>query len=255
MRLFYRSLRAIEKQRFSQLDKRIKFTSASDCVSEELVKLGIPEKNIRYISNGAEIERFKPVSKKKKLSLRKKHKLGKGLLFLFVGRLEYQHQPVEMIDIFASVVKEKTEARLIIVGDGSLEKETKERAKELGIVENVVFIPFINYASIHEVFQAADLFFLNSLYTGQSLAMLEGVAAGLPLVVPNITEFRRIVKDAGVGILYTAHKPETAGEEILQYLDKSNLEQEQKRQRKYAERKVSWAKISDEYLRYFSKKD
>lgn len=252
--MYYKFMRAFEKWSFNRLDKRIKFTSASDCVTEEIEKLKIPSKNIIYISNGAKIDRFKPVSLDEKLRLRKKYRISNDkLTFLFVGRLEYQHQPIDLIKIFYGIKKEVPNSQLVIVGKGSLEKETKKTIENLN-VDDVIIIPRIEYEKVHEIFQASEFFILNSLYTGQSLAMLEAVAAGCPLIVPDITEFRRIVKDSKSGILYAPQNTKKAIKQITDYLRKVDVENEKKTIREYAERKVSWKEISKEYFNYFFKK-
>jgi 1,2-diacylglycerol 3-alpha-glucosyltransferase len=254
MRIYYFFMRKLEQQCFARLDKRIKFTSASDDVTKEIIRLGIPEKNILYISNGADTPRFKPVDDKKKKSMRAKYGLDKDKpTFIFVGRLEAQHRPVEMIRIF-DLLRKKKKCQLLVIGKGSLDIAMKQEVEKLK-TPDVIFIPRIEYKELHQAYQAADFFLLNSIYTGQSLAMLEAVAAGCALVVPDITEFKRIVKDSGTGCLYPSKNIEKAAKEILKYAEwyLKNQKQEQKKQRAYAEKKISWQNVAKEYLDYFRK--
>jgi glycosyltransferase involved in cell wall biosynthesis len=239
-----------------------------------MVELGIPEKNFIYIPNGADIDRFKPSIDN---SLRLREKFGVNVkkygenknikcpVLLFVGRFEYQHAPMQMIEIFDKLQKLNPVVQLLAVGDGKLREECMKRAEKL---KNIKFIQKIPYAEIHEAFQASDFFFLNSIYTGQSLAMLEAMASGCILLVPNHTEFQRIVTDAKVGYTYdqenevngiVGYKNLTQCHDlstriasgICKYMQEINIEAEQQKLRAYAESNLGWASVAKRYLKYF----
>jgi 1,2-diacylglycerol 3-alpha-glucosyltransferase len=260
LRQYYSLMRWWERKLYKKLDKRIKFTSASDDVTEEMVSLGIPEKNFIYIPNGADTDRFKPLKVKDngvgvpysedKAKLR--HKYGLDLnkpALLFVGRFEFQHDPIGMMKIFKRLRTLNSMVQLVCVGNGKLRYQAEAEA---GDTPDVVMIPRIEYADIHEIFQACDFFFLNSIYTGQSLAMLESMAAGNIQLVPNHTEFKRIVKDAGVGLLYSEDSDYTKiAQQINRYITSIDIPKEQVKMRDYALKNISWKEVAKRYLEYF----
>ena len=86
-------------------------------------------------------------------------------------------------------------------------------------------IKFLGYRTdIPELLQQADIFFLPSLWEGFGLAVVEAMAAGLPLVVSNIQGLGEIVgRHSQAGFLIDPKSEDGIADELSKLLKDSEL--------------------------------
>jgi glycosyltransferase involved in cell wall biosynthesis len=110
------------------------------------------------------------------------------LLVVSVGRLERQKNPTALVNAMASIPK----AHLLIAGEGSLRAnlEGRERVHLLGV-----------RGDIPEILAAADIFALASDWEGLPLAIIEAMAAGLPVVATSVGCVPEIIEHGRTGLL------------------------------------------------------
>ena len=110
------------------------------------------------------------------------------LLIVSVGRLAPQKNPVALANAIANVPN----ARLLMVGEGNLRErlEGRERVHLLGV-----------RADIPEILAAADIFALASDWEGLPLAIMEAMAAGLPVVAARVGCVPEVVEHGRTGLL------------------------------------------------------
>ena len=72
---------------------------------------------------------------------------------------------------------------LIFVGTGDAEPQLRELAADLKVTEAVRFQGFVPREHMPQVYHEADLFALPSQHEGMSIALLEAMASGLPVIV------------------------------------------------------------------------
>lgn len=152
--------------------------SCSVCASEYL----FGKKNIKdtiVIHNKIDAEKFiyDPEIRKRK---RKELGVEGKFVLCHVGRLTYQKNPKEIIDILAELIKTEKEVVLLSVGTGDLASETEQYAADKKVMPFIRFLGVRN--DIHEIMQAADVFVLPSLYEGLPIVGIEAQASGLPCV-------------------------------------------------------------------------
>ena len=94
-----------------------------------------------------------------------------------VGRFVEQKNHRFLIDVFNEVHKQKSNSVLLLVGQGPLMHEIKEKVKKLGLENYVLFLGQRN--DTNELYQAMDLFVLPSLYEGLPVVGIEAQASGL----------------------------------------------------------------------------
>lgn len=140
------------------------------------------ENKVKLINNAIDIEKFiynENVRKKvrRELNLNNKFVIG------HVGRFVEQKNHTKLIDIFYEIYKENKDAVLLLVGDGPLIQEVREKVSNLGITNSVKFIGVRN--DIHRLMQGMDLFLFPSLYEGLGLVLIEAQAAGLKCVASS----------------------------------------------------------------------
>ncbi len=105
-----------------------------------------------------------------------------SIVFLFAGKLEPKKDPLLLIKAFQSLSDDNI--RLIMVGNGVLEKEVKEKAKSDA---RILFIDFQNQSRMPIVYRLGDVFILPSKGPGETwgLAVNEAMACGRPAIVSN----------------------------------------------------------------------
>lgn len=110
-----------------------------------------------------------------------------------VGRLTYQKNHEFLLYIFSEIIKDVPNARLLLVGQGELEKDIKKKINELGLDDKVELLGV--RADVNELIQAFDVFIMPSYFEGLPVTLVEAQAASLPCVVSDtITKDINITK-------------------------------------------------------------
>ena len=101
-----------------------------------------------------------------------------------------------MYRAFAAFLKKGYDARLVMLGKGEEEEKLKELACELGISDRIDYPGFV--PNVEDYLADADVFLLSSDYEALPLAVLEAMAAGLPIVATDVGGVCDIVTDNGI---------------------------------------------------------
>ena len=116
-----------------------------------------------------------------------------------VGRLHPDKDQATLLQGFAKALPElPADSQLVILGQGRLEQDLKELARELGITEQVKFLGQVSDA--RRYFRAFDVFALSSDHEPFGMVLLEAMAAGVPLLATACGGAKEVVE--GVGILF-----------------------------------------------------
>jgi glycosyltransferase involved in cell wall biosynthesis len=98
-----------------------------------------------------------------------------------VANLKRQKDPLFHVDVLASWRRLQPDTRLVFAGDGPLRDEVVARARELGVVDALHLVGFVD--DVRPLLAGADVFLLASAWEGLPRSVLEATAAGLPCVV------------------------------------------------------------------------
>ncbi len=115
-----------------------------------------------------------------------RHQLGIPETALVVGevaRISPQKNHSFLIDIFAELLKLHEHAVLLLVGDGPLAEQMKEKVRNLGLEKKVHFTGVRK--DVPDLLQAMDVFVMPSLFEGLPVVMVEAQAAGLPCLISD----------------------------------------------------------------------
>jgi len=116
--------------------------------------------------------------------------------FVFVARFEEIKNHDMLLRAFCIAEKEMPDIRLILVGDGKLLEKEKQTAKQLGVENKILFTG--QRSDISRVLKESDVCVISSKSEAFPLALIEAMAAGLPVIVTSVGGMRDIVKDNGV---------------------------------------------------------
>jgi phosphatidylinositol alpha-mannosyltransferase len=168
---------------------------------------------MRIVPNGADVELFAAATPAQ---------LPEGRRVLFVNRLDPRKGFRVMVDAFRSVADERSDAILIVAGDGAERKalrdlpiETRSRVVMLGNVPHDELPP---YHAAAEVFCAPA--------TGREsfgIVLVEAMAAGLPVIASDIPGYREVVRDQIEGLLVPPRDPDALAASLGDVLDDTDL--------------------------------
>ncbi len=198
-------------------------TAVAGAAAERMIKLtGIKRSKIRVIPNAVDTDFFRPCpSPEEKDKLRKDLDLPKASLLLgCVAALRPVKDHDGLLKAFAEAVSGKygnvpnSGIYLVLVGDGVLESDLRRLAEKLGIGRSVIFLGRRN--DIHRLLQALDVFVLNSKTEGMSYAILEAMAAGLPVIATAVGANTELIGHGKEGYLVPQGDIESMARYIFQ---------------------------------------
>lgn len=98
-----------------------------------------------------------------------------------VGRFYPQKNHEFLIDVFYEVYKQKTNAKLLLLGDGPLQEQIRKKTKTLGLADSVIFAGLQKDPA--PFYSAMDVFCFPSLWEGLPLTLVEAQYSGLPCML------------------------------------------------------------------------
>ena len=119
--------------------------------------------------------------------------------FLTVGRLAPVKNIALQIRAFARVIKESPQARLRIVGDGSLRESLKLQVESLKLEDKIIFEG--RQENLAQYYEEADAFLLTSDSEGWGLVALEAAAYGLPIIMTDVGLAGEFIRDGENGLV------------------------------------------------------
>ena len=171
-------------------------TTVSDFLKEETVRdFGVPGERIRVIPNFVDPEMYRPG---KEPCHRATLAPDGEKIVMHISNFRPVKRVVDVIEIFERL-RRQVPSRLVLIGDGPDRPRARERAEELGVEDQIVFLG--KHASVDELLACADLFLLPSALESFGLALLEAMACGAPVVATRTGGIPEVVEDGEVGYL------------------------------------------------------
>jgi glycosyltransferase involved in cell wall biosynthesis len=136
---------------------------------------------------------------------------------LFVGRLTGEKH-VEVILQALAMLDPKLDVHLDIVGDGDQRKSLEQATRSLGLEHRVVFHGRISEEELREKYTKASVFVIASIAELQSIATMEALASGLPVVGANAMALPHLVHDGENGYLFSPGDAQELAEKLTQVL-------------------------------------
>ena len=141
-----------------------------------------PKNPFTVVSPGIEVDKF-AFNEKVRLQTRKKLGMENNFIVGNVGRLSSEKNHTFLLDIFKEIHTQNPLARLVIIGEGPLKNELLQKARQLGLENEIFLLGEVLNPSCY--YQAFDVFIFPSLYEGLGLVALEAQASGLPCIVSD----------------------------------------------------------------------
>lgn len=181
---------------------RITALSQPDLDQQVMLRLSAASKYM-VVRNGIDPERF----------ARPRSRLFEGAPVIgAVGRFSEEKGHRHLIQAMTGVVRALPSARLVLVGYGELESSLRGRASGLGLAGAITFAGERDSA---EILGSFDLFVQPSLYESQGLALLEAMAAGIPVIATAVGGVSDVVREDETGLMVPPADPEALAGAIV----------------------------------------
>ena len=125
-----------------------------------------------------------------------------------------------VIPAFARVYAEYPNARLLIVGDGSLRSMMEEQVSETSLEMAVEFVGRQPQTDLQSYYDKIDILLMPSRSEGFGLTAIEGMARGCAVVAADVGGLPEVVE--GVGILHKAGNADDLADKIKYLLSDDN---------------------------------
>lgn len=162
----------------------------------ELLRSAAGIDTARAISCGVDVDRYWTAAVDSNLPI------GCVPTVLFVGRLEHEKRIEELVRAYAAIPADIA-SRLEIVGAGSQEGNLTTLSRQLGLGSRVVFRGQVSDAELLDSYARSSVFCMPGTAELQSLATLEAMAAGKPIVAADAMALPHLVTPGHNGYLYT----------------------------------------------------
>lgn len=156
---------------------------------------------VTAISCGVDVARYQPRPALDRILLRKTYGLARDkILMLYIGRLDREKDLDLLIRAVAQV--DRDDLQLVIGGKGNFRPELEKLCAESGLGDRVRFAGFIADADLPQLLNSVDLFAMPSHAELQSIATLEAMASGLPILAANARALPELVQPGVNGQLF-----------------------------------------------------
>jgi len=190
----------------------------------ELQESGIPASKVTVIVNCIDFERYANVEPGSRARLRLDFGIPPGDFVIgFIGRFHPQKGIEVLIEAFARIAPDRPGLWLLLVGDGELRPRLRALSEASGGSARTIFTGARE--DIPRILAALDLFVLPSLWEGLPLALLEAMAAGLPVVASDVGGVPEILVDGETGCLVPPRDPAALAAAILEFVDHPEIRQ------------------------------
>ncbi|HEY5594893.1 MAG TPA: glycosyltransferase family 4 protein, partial [Nitrospiria bacterium] len=144
----------------------------------------------RVIYPGVDADRFKPRTDP---SFRREHGVEGAPVVLYIGRLEFRKGVHVLAEAAAGIARRFSGVRFVFAGadsrsapgGGSMREYMERIANRNGIREAFRFIGGVKHHEVDRIYSLGDVLVVPSLYENLANVLLEGMAAGLPIVTTS----------------------------------------------------------------------
>jgi len=159
---------------------------------------------LQAISNGVQLNRFKPCPSNHREEILRRYGLDPERdIFLYVGRVDRDKDLDTLVE--AAGLLGSVPVQVGIAGRGNCEAHLEKRLQDSALDGRVVLCGFIPNRDLPDLYRSVDAFVMPSLVELQSIASLEAMASGLPVLAACAGALPEIVRPGKNGYLFAPH--------------------------------------------------
>jgi len=172
-----------------------------------------------------------------------------SFIILMVARLEREKRLTDALDAFVLVKKIVPQARLRIIGDGSLRRDLLRNASQRGLRDALELPGWIDRARGEE-YHRASCYLLTSAYEGYGRSVIEAALSQTPIVMTNVGVAGELIKNGESGFVVPVGDPPAIAQSLL--LVYASPEEARRRAEQAQRTVLASIPSEEEYLRRYS---
>jgi glycosyltransferase-like protein len=213
------------------------------------------------IHNGVDAGRFAPIEAARREALRHRAGVADRFVFLSVGGIEPRKGSIFLIQAMAELVQEAgPRPVLVVVGGHSFQDYTRYRDEVLATLpglglelgRDVILAGSISDAELHEWYRSADALVFPSIKEGWGLAVLEAMAADLPVVSSDIAVLREYLTPDRTAVMTRAGDPESLAAGMRRLAGDAELRRTLVQGGRELVPAFSWHRAAEEHARLYA---
>jgi len=208
------------------------FQDAIICVSEYDKKAALkykiaPAKKLFVVHNGIDVEKLAFLDRNPaREALQKTTHYSLLTTHFLIGTIAnlYKNKAIDILIETAILIQDSARDKnfaFIVIGEGKERENLESRIKNQGLEEKFFLVGSV--AEAWKYLKAFDVFVLPSLKEGFPYAILEAMAAGLPIVVSKVGGIPEMIKKGKNGLLISPGQPKELAEALLKLSENNEL--------------------------------
>ncbi len=179
---------------------------------------GVPAAKILVVYNGVDLERFRTSVDRTQII---RGSEGKKLIVLVGNMISEVKGHSVLISAAMEVVRRHPEVQFVLVGDGKMRAQFESQVAVSGLTQHFAYLG--RRIDIPQILASCDIAVLPSLAEGLPNAVLEYLAAGLPVVASALGGNVEVIQDGVNGLLVPPQNPQALSDALLRLLDDPQL--------------------------------
>ena len=192
--------------------KKVPIIAVSESSKNEMVKMGVPEKNVKVVYNGVDPKDYRSKAKK-----------SSRPTIVCLNRMKKYKRMDILIDAIPDVLKSVPDLKVIFVGDGDDLPRLKEIAGRNKTERTIEFTSFVSAEKKADLLASSWIAVNTSPKEGWGLTSIEAQSSGTPSIVPDSPGLRETVKDGVSGYIYPFGDTKTLSGILIKILGDKKL--------------------------------
>ena len=226
-----------------------KLTAITEDCKRHAINAGAFEKDIIVITNGADLERFSPAQKDKRLAM----KFGLSDNAIFSCRQLIPRKGMRfLVGAMPEILNKFPDAKLVIAGDGVERPKLERMIKDLKLNSKVFLVGWVKNEDLPKYYNSCDVAVMPSLEEGFGIPAAEAMGCGKPVVSTDAGGLVEVVEDGVTGYIVRKGSSGELARGIIKVLsDKNKAKEMGKSGRKRALKLFSWDKTAKEFIKLY----
>ena len=193
-------------------------------MKDGVVRTGYPAERVHVVPNSSDLALFDVPASVGEAYRAQNAWLGDRPLIVYIGTLGQINGVTYLADLAAKVRAEAPEVRFAVIGGGQTEELIRNRAQELGVLNETFFMPGkVPKNQVPAILSAAtfasSLFIdLKEMWDNSANKFFDGLAAGRPVMINYGGWQADILRETGAGLVLHPHDMDAAKDALLRAL-------------------------------------
>lgn len=240
-----RTINSVESWLISESDRII--VNSSYMRNELLEIFKADSSKLKTINNGVDLKKFDNVSVNR--VFRQNYAAGNEKIVFFVGRLVNEKGVHVLLNAIPKILRNYNDVKFVIAGKGPCLNNLMEASRQLNISNRIYFTGFVSEEVLLKLYKCSDIAVFPSTYEPFGIVALEGMVAGIPVVVSDTGGLNEIVEHREDGMKFYSGNSNSLADCIIELLkDDSLLEKIKINALEKVHRLYNWNNITDTIL-------